>query len=214
MRTWISCAVAAALVACDGDGSAPAELPDARAPLDAAAAADAAPQLDGAADAGGEPPPHSECATDADCAVPEGLLACMTCQDGSERCPEVTCQHRLCATRLSRVCPELEPMLACTTDADCALRGCTVKCQGDGRDACLRGTCEGGLCTTVVATCGLQIEACPPGTRAARECGECGPTGGCAFQVIGCFQTCESAEDCPAQQACSAGVCQFAARCD
>jgi hypothetical protein len=222
-QTWTLCAALSVLAACENDparcesehsGCEPDRgARDAQTPLDASPGRDAAPAPDAAADAS-DAPPHVECERAADCDLPEGLLRCVTCEDGSERCPETACVDRLCATRAPAACPELDPRPAtCTADLDCPLRACTLKCQGDGRDACLRDACTDGECTSVASSCGAQLEPCPSGTRAAVECGTCDPGGGCAFQVIGCFQVCESDGDCPQSQPCSDGLCQFAAEC-
>lgn len=212
IAAWTLCV---ALAAC-GDG--PAErCPAGGCARDAAqvdaggAGADAAPQAGASGSAGSAE--FAECQTADDCPVPEGLLQCSSCQDGSEACMQIVCVEQLCATRPARLCPELASEAGCSGDLDCPRPDCTSKCQGDGRDACLRSRCINGRCLPTRSTCGLQIEPCPDGTRASVECAACDPDGGCAFDVLGCFQTCETDPDCPAEQPCTDGLCQFAPDC-
>ena len=159
-----------------------------------------APELDA------EPP---ECRTLADCTLPPGLLGCERCQDGSSACPEVRCVDGYCATLIAAPCAERRPSETCQRDADCARPECTLRCQGDGRSACLPSRCSAGLCQPTYGACGLSLETCPEGTKAGRECGECGPSGACSFQVLGCFDSCDATTPCPGDQLCVEGLCQF-----
>ena len=175
--------------------------------------ASAAPDADAAEDAqetgaelDAEPP---ECRSAADCTLPQGLLGCERCQDGSSACPEVGCVDGYCATRITTPCAEHRPSETCQRDEDCARPECTLRCQGDGRSACLPSRCSGGLCQPTYGACGLSLEPCPEGTRAGRECGECGASGACSFQVLGCFDACDTATPCPGEQQCVEGLCQF-----
>jgi hypothetical protein len=182
-----------------------------------AAVADTGVSDASAADAGGLPdasaaerdaePAYSECTSATDCPLPAGLMRCSSCQDGAERCPEVACVDGFCAT-LTPACPEHG--LACANDDACAAQACTFKCQGDGRDACFGSRCQDGVCAPLRASCGLQLEPCPPQTRAGVICGVCADAGACELEVIGCFQTCERDDDCPAGQPCAGGLCLLA----
>jgi hypothetical protein len=172
--------------------------------------ASAAPDAEAANDAGPEPdaePP--ECRTAADCTLPQGLLGCERCQDGSMACPQVGCVDGFCATWMATPCAERRPTETCQRDEDCARPECKLLCQGDGRSACLPSRCSGGLCQPTYGACGLSLEPCPEGTRAGRECGECWPSGGCSFHVLGCFDGCDAATRCPGEQQCVEGLCQF-----
>jgi hypothetical protein len=218
---WIALA-SAALAACGGSDStecrgseceSDAAVDDARVPQDGDVDADAARPGDGSTADAGVDAGYSECMTAADCPVPEGLHECIHCQDGSERCNQVACVDRLCALQWPESCPELEDLVACTSDVDCARRECLIKCQGDGRDACLPAACTDGLCAIAASTCGLHLEPCPRGTRADVQCGACGISGGCSFQVYGCFQACETDADCPSGEPCSDGTCEIVSGC-
>lgn len=102
----------------------------------------------------------------------------------------------------------------CTRDSQCARGPCAYVCQGDGRPACLPSRCELGRCVAPAPGCDIEIEGCPPGTRADTVCAECTPEGsGCALFVIGCHDVCDAPEDCPTGQPCVEGLCAWAA-CD
>lgn len=187
---------------------------------DAGAAFDAGAADGGAADARTKaaqvgsrvPLEPAQCSSADDCTLPDSLLACHSCDDGSEHCPKAECVDGHCATAV-QVCPERQPVPACTSDADCRSPGCDLLCQGDGRSACLPPRCRDGACIETRGTCDIRPSSCPSGSRTAVLCGECGDAGSCEFEVIGCFGTCGDDSECPFQQPCRDGVCVPAPSC-
>jgi len=189
-------------------GTDAAQLSDAS--PDAGAQEDSSSALDAEAPDG--EPAYSECTLASDCVLPPELLTCQRCQDGSSACPEVRCISSLCAILTPRPCAEAMPS-SCTTDLDCPRPACELRCQGDGRSACLPPLCIEGGCVPCYGTCGLQLEPCPTGSKPGQECAECTPAGQCAFRVLGCFDACAGVADCAEGQECSGGLCQLIPHC-
>jgi hypothetical protein len=190
-----------AAAAGDADASAgEAAVGDATASEDAALVPDA--ELDAE-------PAFTECTTKEDCVLPEGVLACQRCADGSMTCPALACVDRLCVFSLPKPCAEQDTRATCSNDDDCYGGKCELVCQGDGRNACKKSRCSEGRCLSSYGTCGLQQSGCPDGTRAGQECAACGDAGACTTRVLGCFDACNSAQDCPGEVACVDGLCRL-----
>jgi hypothetical protein len=174
---------------------------------DTAVPDDAAPPPDGAMlDA---EPTYVECTAKEDCVLPEGVLACQRCADGSMACPALSCADRLCVFSVPKPCAEQDTRATCSSDDECYGSKCDLLCQGDGRNACKKSRCSEGRCVSSYDTCGLHQSRCPDGTRAGQECAECGDGGVCNMRVLGCFDACKSAQDCPGEVPCVDGLCRL-----
>lgn len=161
------------------------------------------------AEAAAPEPVYAECRRKEDCVLPEGVLACQRCADGGMACPELSCVDRLCVFTLAKPCAEQGRGPACSKDAECEALPCDLLCQGDGERACREQRCVEGHCLTTYWTCGLHGNRCPDLTRAGQECLACPDGGACTTRVLGCFDQCQTAKDCPGEVACEDGLCQL-----